>query len=215
MIVVNGVKNGRASLTETISRSFERRDESQGKHRQEWPRFAPVFWRPLFSIHGSQHLLQGSCYHILWACIRLPFCVNVKTSEQSVAAAGLLYEAMGMTQSDPSHTHLQMSSNFSRFFPSFALPSPPSQCLLFSQLSPSCFVTGKVLICLFPKLFLIKDKQGIQISWELWGLFSRSFLQFFWCSWEALNGKDGAKDVRTEGWAALHFRRGGVSSVGV
>lgn len=54
--------------------------------------------------------------------------VSIKTSEQSVATSGLLYEAMGMA--DPSHTHTQ--THFSKcrqishaFFSSFPLATPP------------------------------------------------------------------------------------------
>lgn len=50
MIVVNGLKNGWSSLTETISRSFERRGGSQGKQSQEWPRLAPISTRPFIWV---------------------------------------------------------------------------------------------------------------------------------------------------------------------
>lgn len=46
--------------------------------------------------------------------------VSIKTSEQSVAASGLLYEAMGMA--DPSHTHRHTFRNVVKFLTLFSLP---------------------------------------------------------------------------------------------
>lgn len=206
MIVVNGVKNGRASLTETISRSFERRGGSQGKHGQEWPRCAPVLWRPLYSIHGSQRLLQGLYYPIMCVC---QFFVSVKTSEQRQSYCMRPWE--WLRASCHTQTHISKCRQISHaFFLPFRLLLLLLFCLLFSPVS---LVVGKVLIGLFPKLFLIKDKQGIHISLGDVGLpkVSCSLLQFSLCSREALNGRDEARDVSTR--AVLH--KGGLGPAGV
>ena len=126
-------------------------------------------------------------------CVHVGHFVTVKTSEQLVAASGLLYEAMGMTPCDPSHTHTYtLISKCRQISHAFFLPSACLllllllllHCLLFSLDS---LVTGNVLIGLFPKLFLIQDKQGISISLGDVGLpeVSCSFLQFSLCSGEA------------------------------
>lgn len=198
-------------LTETISRSSERSSGSQGKHGQEWPRCAPVLWRPLYSIYGSQHLLHG----LYCSIMHVSHFVRVKTSEQSVAASGLLYEAMGMTLSDPSHTqaHISKCRQISHaFFLPFRLLLLLLLCLLFFPLVS--FVTGKVLIALFPKLFLIKDKQGIYISLGDVGLpkVPCSFLQFSLCS----RGRRWMIEMQPQQCARwLCFIKGGVGPAGV
>lgn len=70
-------------------------------------------------------------------------------------------------------THLKMSSNFSRFFfppflsacfPSPPLPSPPLHPPELLFLCLISLVTGNVSIGLFPKLFLMEDKQRTHVS---------------------------------------------------
>lgn len=115
-------------------------------------------------------------------CVYVSHLVTVKTSEQLVAASGLLYKAMGMTQSDLSHTQTriskcrQISHAFSLPFRWLLLHLLPHD-LHYSLLS---LAAGKVSIGLFPKLFLIIDKQRIHISLGDMGLseVSCSFLQF-------------------------------------
>lgn len=144
-------------------------------------------------------------------CMHVSHFVRVKTSEQSVAVSGLLYEAMGMTLSDPSHTqaHISKCRQISHaFFLPFCL-----LLLLLLCLSPPLLVslvTGKVLIAFFPKLFLIKDKQGIYISLGDVGLpeVPCSFLQFSLCSREALNDRDAATAVCTR---TVFYKGGGWS----
>lgn len=74
-----------------------------------------------------------------------------------ITASGLLYEAMGMTPSDPSQTltHISKRRQISHAFFPLLLH-------LLHDLLPLliALVAGKVLIGLFPKLFLVKDKQG-------------------------------------------------------
>lgn len=128
MIVVNGVKNWRASLTETISRSFEKRGGSQAKHRQDWPHRAPFLGRPLYSIHGSQHLLLERNYPIM--CTFGPFChcSNMRAVGSGVSATVWGHGNDSKRPVTHRDTHLKMSSNFSRFFfppfPSACFPSP-------------------------------------------------------------------------------------------
>jgi len=104
-----------------------------------------------------------------------------------------------MTQSNPSHTHIHTFLNVVKFL---TLSSFPSVC--FSSSSTSfpplvSLVVGKVLIGLFPKLFLIKDKQEIHISLGDMGMsaMSQFFLQFSLCTREAPY-VDEARDVSTE-----------------
>lgn len=129
--------------------------------------------------------------------------VSVKTSGQLLAASGLLYEAMGMTLSDPSHTqtHISKCRQISHaFFLPFRSPPPPPPLLSFFSLVT--LVTGKVLIGLFPKLFLIKDKQGIHISLGEVGLPPKCpvlSLVSFRLEGGAMNGRDEARDVSTRG----------------
>lgn len=139
--------------------------------------------------------------------------VTVKTSEQLVAASGLLYEAMGMTLSDPSHTQRHTFPNAVKFLTLFSYPSA-----CFSSSSTTSFfplislVAGKVLIGLFPKLFLIKDKQRIHISLGEVGLpkVSCSFWQFSLCSREEERER-WSKGCEHE--AALH-EGGGIETGG-
>lgn len=126
-------------------------------------------------------------------CVRLGHFVTVKTWEQLVAVSGLLYEAMGMTPSDLSHTetHIskcrQISHAFfsppflSACFPSPPLPSPPLHPPELLFLCLISLVTGNVSIGLFPKLFLMEDKQRTHVSLGDVGLpeVSRFFLTVF------------------------------------
>lgn len=124
-----------------------------------------------------------------------------------------------MTPSDPSHTHTQAHiSKCRQISHAFFLPFRLLLLLLLLPLHNLLFslvplVAGKVLIDVFPKLFLIKDKQGIHISLGDVGLpeVSCSFLQFSLCSREALNGRDEGRDVSTR--AVL--RKGGLGPAGV
>ena len=115
-------------------------------------------------------------------CVFVGRSVSVKTSVQSVAASELLYEAMGMAPSELSHTqtHISKCRQISHaFLLPFRFASPPPSLPPFFLLVS--LVEGKVLIGLFPKLFLIKDKQGIHISLGDLGLpeVSCSLLVFF------------------------------------
>lgn len=127
-----------------------------------------------------------------------------------VAASGLLYEAMGMTPRDPSHTQTHISEccqNSHAFFPPPTLPlaSPPPQ----PPRSLLSLVAGKVLIDFFPKLFLIKDKQIIHISWRDLGLprVSGYCLKFSLCS--SLCSRERCDRRSRTGW-----KRGGVETDG-
>lgn len=48
--------------------------------------------------------------------------VSIKTSEQSVATSGLLYEAMGMADPSHTHTHRHTFRNVVKFLTLFSLP---------------------------------------------------------------------------------------------
>lgn len=131
-----------------------------------------------------------------------------------VAASGLLYEAMGMTPSDLSHTetHIskcrQISHAFFFPFPSACFPSPslhPPKLLFLCLIS---LVTGNVLIGLFPKLFLIEDKQRMHISLGDVGLpeVSRFFLTVFFM---LEGGRMGEMKQETLARGLRRMKRGG------
>lgn len=86
-----------------------------------------------------------------------------------------------------------MLSNFSRFFSSLSFCCYSSATSILSHVS---LLRGKVLIGLFPKLFLIKDKQRLYISFRDMGssAMSQSFVQSSIWTEKALN-VDQAKEL--------------------
>lgn len=150
-------------------------------------------------------------------CVRLGHFVTVKTWEQLVAVSGLLYEAMGMTPSDLSHTETHISKcrqiSHAFFFFLFASlpPASPSPPLLPPKLLFLCLVSlvaGNVLIGLFPKLFLIEDKQRTRISLGDVGLpeVSRFFLTVFFMLG---GGRMGEMKQETLARGLRRMKRGG------
>lgn len=131
-----------------------------------------------------------------------------------VAVSGLLYEAMGMTPSDLSHTetHIskcrQISHAFFFSFPSACFPSPP---LLPPELLFLCLISlvaGNVLIGLFPKLFLIEDKQRMHIS--LGDVGSPEVSRFFLTAFVMLEGgRMGEMKQETLARGLRRMKRGG------